>query len=65
MHIHVNDEEREVRAAVLTHVLDELGYGNAKVATAVDGIFIPTSRRAAHRLHEGARLEIVAPMQGG
>jgi len=65
MRIEVNDEPRDVTAATLSDVLDELGYGEARIATAVDGAFVPASGRAAFRLAPGARLEVVAPMRGG
>lgn len=65
MRILVNEEPREIATATLAGLLDELGYGDARVATAVDGAFVPASRRALLTLDEGARVEIVAPMQGG
>jgi len=65
MHITVNDEARDVTADALDAILLELGYGNSKVATALDGAFVPAARRAQTRVVDGARLEILAPMQGG
>ncbi|WP_323990993.1 sulfur carrier protein ThiS [Nguyenibacter sp. L1] len=65
MRILVNEEPRDVAAVTLAAVLDELGYGGARVATAVNGDFVPAARRGALHLDEGARVEILAPMQGG
>ncbi|MBB2202432.1 sulfur carrier protein ThiS [Gluconacetobacter tumulisoli] len=65
MKILVNEEAHEVSTRTLAGLLDELGYGDARVATAVDGDFVPASRRGGHMLAEGARIEILAPMQGG
>lgn len=65
MRILVNGERREVAAATLEAALRELGYGDSRVATAVDGDFVPAARRAACALGEGAAVEILAPMQGG
>jgi len=65
MLITVNDEPHEVKGATLSGVLDELGYGTARVATAIDGLFVPASRRDSTQVADGARLEILAPMQGG
>lgn len=65
MKILVNEEPREITTATLAGLLDELGYGDARVATAVDGAFVPASRRASWTIDEGARIEILAPMQGG
>lgn len=65
MRILVNGASREVRAADLSAALEELGYGGAVVATAVNGEFVPAARRQGARLSEGDRLEVLAPMQGG
>ncbi len=65
MNIKLNGESLNVSAATLTDALIELGFGDAKVATAVNEDFIPVSLRANHTLNEGDRLEVLAPMQGG
>ncbi|HEY9021866.1 MAG TPA: sulfur carrier protein ThiS [Paracoccaceae bacterium] len=65
MRIEVNGEVREVTATTLAAALDELGWGTAKVATALNGDFVPASMRADQALRDGDRLEVLAPMQGG
>ncbi|MCQ8278952.1 sulfur carrier protein ThiS [Acetobacteraceae bacterium KSS8] len=65
MKIMVNGEPREVASATVAEVLVELGYGEARVATALDGDFVPARTRGAAALAPGSALEIVAPMQGG
>jgi sulfur carrier protein len=65
MKIIVNGDWREVAAQTLSPALDELGFGGAVVATAVNGIFVPASARASTSLANGDRLEVLAPMQGG
>jgi sulfur carrier protein len=65
MKILVNGAWRETAAADLSAALKELGYGEAVVATAVNGEFVPVSSRSQIPLAEGDRLEILAPMQGG
>ena len=65
MRITVNGEAVEIRAATLATALDELGYGGARVATAVNETFVPTSLREGRELSPGDRLEILAPRQGG
>ncbi|MDD9708612.1 MAG: sulfur carrier protein ThiS [Rhodobacterales bacterium] len=65
MRIEVNGEAREVTATTLAAALDELGWGTAKVATALNGDFVPASARADQALRDGDRLEVLAPMQGG
>jgi sulfur carrier protein len=61
----VNGEPREVAAASLAEALQALDYGDAKVATALNGEFVPARARAATPLNEGDRIEILAPKQGG
>ena len=61
----VNGEKREARARDLAALLDELGYGGQKVATARNGEFVPARERQATRLEPGDNIEVVAPRQGG
>jgi sulfur carrier protein len=63
--IRVNGEWRDVRAVELAAALAELGYADAVVATAVNGNFVPASKRSAAALAEGDEVEVLAPMQGG
>ena len=65
MRIVVNGRPREARAATLAALLDELGYGGATVATALNESFVPASQRTARALSDGDAVEVVAPMQGG
>jgi sulfur carrier protein len=65
MRILVNGAWRETVAGELSSVLQELGYGEAVVATAVNGEFVAAGVRAGTRLAEGDRVEVLAPMQGG
>ncbi|WP_025885583.1 sulfur carrier protein ThiS [Asaia prunellae] len=65
MRIMVNDEMKLITSRFLSEALIELGYAGAKVATAIDGVFVPRSAREGRALEEGAHLEILAPMQGG
>ena len=65
MRILVNGASREIGAADLSGALEELGYGGAVVATAVNGEFVPAAKRQAARLSDGDRIEVLAPMQGG
>jgi sulfur carrier protein len=52
-------------ATDLASALEELGYGRATVATALNGEFVPASLRCDAPLTEGDRVEVLAPMQGG
>jgi sulfur carrier protein len=61
----VNGEPREVAARTLADALQELEYGEAKVATALNGEFVPARARGATPVKDGDKIEIVAPRQGG
>ncbi|HIF76697.1 MAG: sulfur carrier protein ThiS [Sulfitobacter sp.] len=65
MKIEVNGEAREVTATQLNAVLVELGWGEAKVATALNGNFVPAGARGATTLSDGDQLEVLSAMQGG
>jgi len=65
MKITVNGTAQETAAETLDALLQELGYGAAKVATAVNEDFVPATIRPEQRLNDGDRVEIVAPRQGG
>ena len=61
----VNGEAREVHSRTLSLLLDELGYGGLKVATALNGEFVAEKARGAQVLVPGDQIEVVAPRQGG
>jgi sulfur carrier protein len=65
MKLVVNGEPQDVLAATLADALQSLDYGEAKVATALNGEFVPARARAATLVKDGDRIEIVAPRQGG
>lgn len=65
MKINVNGDQAEIGGATLADALGELGFGEAKVATAVNEAFVAAPDRAATKLSDGDRVEILAPMQGG
>jgi sulfur carrier protein len=65
MRIEVNGEACEVTATTVAAALTELGLATARVATALNGTFLPKAARENTRLTEGDRLEVLAPMQGG
>ena len=61
----INGERAESAAETLDRLLADLDYGDARVATAVNGTFVPIGDRSSRRLNEGDTIEILAPMQGG
>lgn len=65
MRIDLNGTSCAVAARTLAQALDELGYGGQALATAVNGAFVPAATRAETLLHDGDRVEVLAPMQGG
>ena len=65
MKILVNGAWREMQAGELAGVLEELGYGDCVVTTAVNGEFVASGARTQTPLRDGDRVEVLAPMQGG
>ena len=65
MRLVVNGEPQELPAATLAEALQSLNFAEAKVATALNGEFVPARARQATTLKDGDRIEIVAPRQGG
>jgi sulfur carrier protein len=61
----VNGEKREVAAGTLAEALQALDYGEARVATALNGEFVPARERGTTKVKDGDKIEIVAPRQGG
>ena len=54
-----------IEPATLALALNALGYGGKKIATAVNGRFVPAPARPQVELSDGDKIEVVAPMQGG
>lgn len=65
MTIFLNGEPVEVTSDCLADILRELGYGESKVATAINESFVATSERSRHIVAAGDRLEVLTAMQGG
>ncbi|MCZ4282122.1 sulfur carrier protein ThiS [Kiloniella laminariae] len=65
MRISLNGQELETAAENLADLLNEQGYGSARVATALNGELAPASCRKEMLISQGDAIEIVAPMQGG
>ncbi len=65
MKIEVNGEQREIKSVDLESALTELGWGAARVATALNGSFVPAASRSGSVLSSGDRLEVLTAMQGG
>jgi sulfur carrier protein len=63
--LRVNGESVSSNAMTLAELVAELGYGDAKIATAYNGEFIAARARATTMLRAGDSIEIVAPREGG
>jgi len=65
LRITVNGEQQETQAATLEQLCATLGYDGQRIATAVNGEFVPAQQRRDTRLHDNDKIEIVAPRRGG
>ncbi len=65
MMIDVNGAAQKIDVANLAAALEQLGWADARVATALNGRFVPVAERPSTPLATGDRLEVLAAMQGG
>ncbi len=65
MKVQLNGDPVDMQGTTLADLLEAEGFGGARIATAVNGEFVPASLRDGHALTEGDRVEVLAPMQGG
>jgi sulfur carrier protein len=65
MKLQLNGASIETEVSTLAELLGAEGLGGAKVATAVNGEFVPAAARADQILNAGDAIEVLAPMQGG
>ena len=65
MNIMINGKNKNIISVNLTFALDELGYKEMKLATALNGEFVSVQARDNLNLNEGDKLEVLSPQQGG
>jgi sulfur carrier protein len=65
VNIIVNGQNQNISRVNLSMVLEELGYKQMKLATALNGNFISVEQRDNTELKDGDKLEILSPQQGG
>lgn len=65
MKIQLNGASLDTEHNDLAALVAALGHEADKVATAVDGLFVPRTARAQTTLREGYAVEVLAPMEGG
>ncbi len=64
--ISVNNEPHEISAETpLSSALASWGYGEGKIAVAINGEFVPRSTYSERRLAHGDLIDIVKPVGGG
>lgn len=63
--IRLNGEPYETTAGTLAELLVEAGFGATRVATALNGTFVPEGARPRYRIAPGDQVEVVSPRQGG
>jgi sulfur carrier protein len=61
----VNGAPLVTAAVTVAALVDEQGFANVKVATAINGEFVPERMRTATSLRPGDRIEILTVRQGG
>jgi sulfur carrier protein len=61
----VNGRKAQTAARTIAELLEEQELAEARVATALNGHFVPAPRRATTPLNAGDRVEIVSARQGG
>lgn len=66
MIVTVNGERREMpEEATVAQLVEQFSAPRRGVAVAIDGEVVPRGRWAATTLPDGARVEVVAAIQGG
>lgn len=65
MKLQLNGAMITAQVSTLADLLEVEGFGGAKVATAVNGAFVPAAERSDKSLKAGDSIEVLAPMQGG
>ncbi|WP_455474478.1 sulfur carrier protein ThiS [Bartonella sp. B30(2025)] len=65
MQIFVNGKIVQTEVIFLNLLLEKLGYKGDWLATAVNAEVISADARSQFVLHEGDKIEILSPMQGG
>lgn len=65
LEIHLNGEQKQVTAANIAELLDELGMENRMIAIERNLEVVPKSRYSKTALNDGDRIEVVHMIGGG
>lgn len=64
--ISLNNETKEIAAnIILSDALVQWGFGETKIAVAINGEFVPRSTYHQHIILAGDQIDIVKPVGGG
>jgi sulfur carrier protein len=62
----VNNESKSLTDNILlSDALQQWGYGDSKIAVAINGEFVPRSTYTERKLLNGDQIDIVKPVGGG
>ncbi len=66
INISLNNEPKQIESgARLNEALVQWGFGEIKIAVAINGEFVPRSTYSDRQLHAGDQIDIVKPVGGG
>lgn len=66
INISLNNEQQQLAAGILlSDALVQWGFGETKIAVAINGEFVPRSTYSSYELSEGDQIDIVKPVGGG
>jgi len=66
INISLNNEPKQIESgSLLSEALIQWGFGEIKIAVAINGEFVPRSTYSAHQLQAGDQIDIVKPVGGG
>lgn len=65
LQIVLNGADVATPARTLLELVELQQLSELKIATAINGHFVPAAKRATTLLNDGDRVEIVSPRQGG
>lgn len=65
MHVVINGERIRIDTDLLAEIVEVLGFGDRKVAVAVNETFVAKAEWPSFRVRCEDRLDIVSAMQGG
>lgn len=64
--ISLNNEPKQIaNNTLLSAALIEWGFGEVKIAVAINGEFVPRSTYSDRQLEDGDQIDIVKPVGGG